>query len=64
MAGTNRFAAGNIVGYDGMIGNVKKNCKDFKCWEVEFKDGTRVLHYRELVFLCESQAVYDLGLKM
>lgn len=47
MAGTNRFAEGNIVGYDGMIGTVKKNCNDFKYWEVEFKNCTRIIHYRK-----------------
>ncbi len=64
MAGTNRFAEGNIIGYDGMIGTVKKNCNDFKYWEVEFKDYTRIIYYRDMVFLCENQAVYDLGLEM
>lgn len=64
MAGTNRFSMGNIVGYDGMIGTVKKNCNDFKYWEVEFKDCTRILHYKDMVYLCRNQSEYDLALEM
>lgn len=62
MAGSNRFCKGNIIGYDGMIGVVKKNCKDFRYWEVEFKNCMRVIHFRDMVYLCENQAVYEAGL--
>lgn len=63
MAGSNRFAEGNIVGYDGMIGTIKKNDRDPCYWEVEFKDYTRIIHYSNLVFLCGSQVIYDEGLR-
>lgn len=59
MARTNRFAVGNIVGYDRMIGIIKKNCNDFKYWEVEFGDRTRILHYKDMIDLCESQSEYS-----
>lgn len=64
MAGTNRFAVGNIVGYDRMIGIIKKNCNDFKYWEVEFGDCTRTLHYKDMIYIGKSQSEYDLGLEM
>lgn len=64
MAGTNCCSEGNIVGYDDMIGIIKKNCNDFEHWEVEFKNCTRIIHYHNMVFICENQAVYDLRLEM
>jgi hypothetical protein len=63
MADTDRFAEGNVVGYDGMIGIIKKNDRDPCYWEVEFKGCTRILHYQDMVFICVSQAIYEEGLR-
>lgn len=64
MAGTNHFTEGNIIGYEGMIGTVKKRCNYPNYWEVEFNTSTRVIHYKNMYFICENQEAYDAGLEM
>jgi hypothetical protein len=48
MAKTNMFKQGDLVTYEGKVGTVLQNDRDFRYWVVEFKDCTRILHYEAL----------------
>ena len=48
MAKTNMFAQGNLVDWNGEVGKIVRNDKDYRYWVVEFPSHTKVLHYEDL----------------
>lgn len=48
MAKTNMFKQGDLVTYEGKVGTVLRNDRDFRYWVVELQDCTRILHYEDL----------------
>lgn len=56
MANTNLFKEGDAVNWNGNIGKITANDRDFRYWQVEFKDCIRIIHYEDLELHFDREA--------